>query len=185
MPYRVAVEEAKVHLTGLKIELNDAELITFGKMLHYINEKMNSENKSRIMSPNIELIHIFVLNEFIIKDQIAMAKSHIDTVTAELKLRNDRVAFLGADVYAEDNVAILNAQDGYAIAEMSFNLHTKNHNKHIKHYAYFHAGRMGSVSLLTLGYAVLFFTSWYAIDRCFKHEKDCSHEGGEADDMYK
>ena len=109
MPYRVAVEEAKVHLTGLKIELNDAELITFGKMLHYINEKMNSENKSRIMSPNIELIHIFVLNEFIIKDQIAMAKSHLKIVTSELKLRNDRLALKGADVYAEDNAAILNA----------------------------------------------------------------------------
>lgn len=63
------------------------------------------------------MIHIFVLNEFIIKDQIAMAKSDFDTVTAELKLRNDRLALLGTDVYAEDNAAILNAEDGYAIAE--------------------------------------------------------------------
>lgn len=49
MPYRVAVEETKVYLTELKIELNDAEIVTFEKMLHYIDEKMSSENISRIM----------------------------------------------------------------------------------------------------------------------------------------
>jgi hypothetical protein len=93
---------------------------------------------------------------------------------------------MGTDVYAEDNAAISNAKDGSSMAEMSFNLHTKNHQAHVKHYAYFHAGRSGSVTVLIAGYSLLFLISWYLIDRCFKHDHDsqCQHEGGEADDMY-
>lgn len=80
IPNRVAVEEAKVYLTELKISLNDAEITTFGTMLHYINEKIDSDDITRVMQPNIELIHIFVIEEYIIKDKIAMAKSNFDIV---------------------------------------------------------------------------------------------------------
>ena len=117
-----------------------------------------------------------------------MAKSNFETLQAELQLRNDRLSLKGADIYAEDNAAILNAQDGYAIAEMSFNLHSNNKHLHVKHYAYYHAGGdVGSVTLLIVGYLFLFFGSWYLVDRCFQHQEDCKHdhEGGEADDMYK
>jgi hypothetical protein len=164
----VSVEESKVYLTELKIELNDAQILTFGKMIHYIKEKMN--NIDKIMQANIELIHIFVIKEIILQDEINMAQSDFELVSAELKFRDDRLALKGTDTYAEDNAAIMNAKDGYSLAEMSFNLHTKNHEAHVKHYAYFHAGKPGSVSILTLGYIVLFVISWYIVDRGFKHD---------------
>ena len=164
----MSVEESKVYLTELKIELNDAQILTFGKMIHYIKEKMN--NIDKIMQANIELIHIFVIKEIILQDEINMAQSDFELVSAELKFRDDRLALKGTDTYAEDNAAIMNAKDGYSLAEMSFNLHTKNHEAHVKHYAYFHAGKPGSVSILTLGYIVLFVISWYIVDRGFKHE---------------
>ena len=164
----MSVEEAKVYLTELKIELNDAQILTFGKMIHYIKEKMN--NIDKIMQANIELIHIFVIKEIILQDEINMAQSDFELVSAELKFRDDRLALKGTDTYAEDNAAIMNAKDGYSLAEMSFNLHTKNHEAHVKHYAYFHAGKPGSVSILTLGYIVLFVISWYIVDRGFKHD---------------
>ena len=92
----------------------------------------------------------------------------------------------GTQIYEDDKAAILNAKDGYSLAEMSFNLHTENHNAHVKHYAFFHAaGEPGSVTLLTLGYIILFILSYYIVDRCFKHTAEKSqHEGGEVDDMY-
>lgn len=164
----MSVEESKVYLTELKIELNDAQILTFGKMIHYIKEKMN--NIDKIMQANIELIHIFVIKEIILQDEINMAQSDFELVSAELKFRDDRLALKGTDTYAEDNAAIMNAKDGYSLAEMSFNLHTKNHEAHVKHYAYFHAGKPGSVSILTLGYIVLFVISWYIVDRGFKHD---------------
>jgi hypothetical protein len=67
------VYEAKVHLAELKIILNDAEILTFGKMNHYIEEKLEGDNIEKTMQPNIELIHIFVIKEFIIRDEIALA----------------------------------------------------------------------------------------------------------------
>ena len=67
----MSVEESKVYLTELKIELNDAQILTFGKMIHYIKEKMN--NIDKIMQANIELIHIFVIKEIILQDEINMA----------------------------------------------------------------------------------------------------------------
>jgi hypothetical protein len=137
-------------------------------MIHYIKEKM--DNIDKIMQANIELIHIFVIKEIILQDEINMAQSDFELVSAELKFREDRLALKGTDTYAEDNAAILNANDGYSLAEMSFELHTKNHDAHVKHYAYFHAGKQGSVSLLTLGYIVLFIISWYIVDRGFKHD---------------
>ena len=117
-----------------------------------------------------------------------MAQSNFELGTAELKFRDDRLALKGTDTYSMDNAAIMNAKDGYSLAEMSFNLHTKNHEAHVKHYAYFHAGGdPGSVTLLALGYIILFMISYYIIDRRFKHDHGPScrdHEGGEADDMY-
>ena len=137
-------------------------------MIHYIKEKM--DNIDKIMQANIELIHIFVIKEIILQDEINMAQSDFELVSAELKFRDDRLALKGTDTYAEDNAAIMNAKDGYSLAEMSFKLHTKNHEAHVKHYAYFHAGKPGSVTLLTLGYIVLFVISWYIVDRGFKHD---------------
>ena len=119
VPYRVSVEESKVYLTELKIELNEAEIITFGKMIHYIDEKMN--NLDEIMQPNIELIHIFVIKEYVLKDEIEMAQRDFDLASAELKFREDRLALKGTDTYSEDDAAVLNAKDGYNLAEMSYN----------------------------------------------------------------
>lgn len=154
-------------------------------MLHYLEEKL--EDVEKIYRPNIELIHIFVIKEYILEDEISMAKFKLDKVTAELKLRNDRLELKGTNQYEDDKAAILNAEDGYSLAEMSFNLHSENRIAHVKHYAFFHAaGKPGSVTLLTLGYIILFIISYYVVDRCFKHDHsaECRHEGGERDDMY-
>jgi hypothetical protein len=62
----VSVEHSKVILTELKIQLNEVEILTFGKMIHYILEKM--DNIDEIMQGNIELIHIFVIKEIILQD---------------------------------------------------------------------------------------------------------------------
>ena len=78
------------------------------------------DNIDKIMQANIELIHIFVIKEIILQDEINMAQSDFELVSAELKFREDRLALKGTDTYAEDNAAILNAKDGYSLAEMSF-----------------------------------------------------------------
>ena len=88
-------------------------------MIHYIDEKMN--NLDEIMQPNIELIHIFVIKEYVLKDEIEMAQRDFDLASAELKFREDRIALKGTDTYSEDNAAVLNAKDGYSLAEMSYN----------------------------------------------------------------
>ena len=62
----MAVEESKVYLTELNVQLNEAEILTFGKMIHYLEEKQN--NLDILFRPNIELIHIFVIKEDVLKD---------------------------------------------------------------------------------------------------------------------
>lgn len=78
-PYVVNVEEAKVSLTELIIAKNEAELVTFDKMLLYIQDMKKGEQQNEAdvknakdQQPLIELIHIFVLKEYILQDEIIM-----------------------------------------------------------------------------------------------------------------
>jgi hypothetical protein len=65
-------------MVDLKVELIDAEIQTLERMLLYIDTVKKDKDLNPIQTPEIELMHIQMLQEFILRDEIEMATSDFE-----------------------------------------------------------------------------------------------------------